>query len=95
MGNGCNMLSCHEVTQLISESFDHPLPFRRRIGMQFHLLICKWCDRFRRQILFIQDSLRRGAAQLESQDLSSLVSLSPAARERIKQVLLRPGDPDE
>ena len=85
------MLSCQEVTQLISESFDHPLPFRKRIGMQFHLLICKWCDRFRRHVLFLQDSLRRGAVQLEKQDLSALAPLSPAARERIRDVLLRHG----
>ena len=88
------MLSCQEVTRLISESFDHPLPFRKQIGMRLHLLICKWCDRFRRQVLFIQDSLRRGAAQLESQDLASLMSLSTAARERIKQALLHHGNPD-
>ena len=86
------MLSCQEVTRLISESFDHPLPFRRQIGMRLHLLICKYCDRFRRQVLFIQDSIRRSAVQLESQDLASLMSLSPAARERIKQVLVRHGD---
>ncbi len=63
--------------------------------MRFHLLICKWCDRFRRQVLFLQDSLRRGAAQLEQQDLPALASLSPAARERIKDVLLRHGYHDD
>jgi hypothetical protein len=61
--------------------------------MRFHLLICKWCDRFRHQVLFIQDSIRRGAVQLERQDLPALASLSLAARERIKDVLLRHDGP--
>ena len=81
------MLSCEEVTRLVSESLDRPLPLRVRLSVQIHLFLCQWCDRFRRQLLFIRQALRRGAAHLEDHDLPALPSLSPDARERMKRSL--------
>ena len=83
------MLSCQEVTRLVSDSLDRPLPFRVLLGVRIHLFLCKWCDRFRRQLLFIRQALRQGAGHLEDRDLPSLPPLSPETRERIKQSLTR------
>jgi hypothetical protein len=87
------MLSCQDTTKLISESLDRPLSARIRFGVWLHLLICKWCDRFRRQVLFIRTALRRAAAQLETQDFPALPPLSSEARERLKQALRRQQKP--
>jgi hypothetical protein len=75
------MLSCRDVSQLVSESLDRKLSFRQRMQVRLHLLMCRLCSRFRRQTLFLRDAGRRLAVE-ETDD-----TLSPEARERIKQLL--------
>ncbi len=53
------MLSCKDVTQLLSESMDASLPIGKRIGVRLHLLICKFCLRYKRQLLLIRETVRR------------------------------------
>ena len=53
------MLSCKDVTRLISESMDTSLPIGKRIGMRLHLLMCKFCSRYERQLLLIRDRPER------------------------------------
>ncbi|MGQ0811107.1 MAG: hypothetical protein ACT4OO_07765 [Nitrospiraceae bacterium] len=77
--------SCKEMTRLLSEQMDRPLPFRTRLTMRVHFLICKWCERYRNQLLFIRQAVRRHPEKLEDQDLSDPSTLSPEARERLKQ----------
>ena len=75
--------SCRRAVRLQSEALDHPLTFRERLGLRFHLLICKWCRRYGKQIAFL-----RTAARHEEPDLDSVPQrLPPEARERIKQRL--------
>jgi hypothetical protein len=76
--------NCREAVRAQSEALDHPLPPARRFGLWLHLLICKWCRRYGRQIRFLREAahehdetLAEGAPQ----------NLSPEARERIKQHL--------
>ena len=75
------MLSCKEVSHLVSQSLDRKPPFWQRIQVRLHLLMCRLCSRFRRQTLFLRDAGRRLAVE-ETDD-----TLSPEARERIKQLL--------
>jgi hypothetical protein len=79
------MLSCKEVTQWISESLDQNLPLRLRIGVKMHLLMCRFCSRYRRQMLFLRDIIHHYSARVE--DTSPTASLPPEARERIKRAL--------
>jgi hypothetical protein len=48
---------CHDITPLISQSLDGPLPLRTRIEMKFHYLICVWCERYRDQLGFLRKAL--------------------------------------
>jgi hypothetical protein len=66
---------------------DHTLPLRKRIGVRLHFLICKWCERYRQQLLFIREAVRQHPERLEGQDSSPTTTLSPEARERIKRTL--------
>ncbi len=84
------MRSCEEVTRLVSETLDRPLSLRLRLSISLHLFLCKYCRRFRRQVLFIREVLRHGGQHLDAQDLPVFASLSPEVRARIKQVLARP-----
>lgn len=49
---------CHDITRLISQSRDRPLPWRTRIAMRVHYLICVWCERYRDQLGFIGQALK-------------------------------------
>jgi hypothetical protein len=84
--SGCANLSpgCREAARAQSEALDHPLPPTKRAGLWLHLLICKWCRRYGKQIRFL------GAAAHEHTDaLTEAVpqTLSVNARERMKQKL--------
>ena len=83
------MLSCKEITRLVSESLDRPLPLRQRVAVRLHILFCKLCDRYRRHLFFIRDALRRHPERLEGHEGPSSRLLSPEARERIKHRLSR------
>ena len=72
---------CHDITRLLSQSRDRPLPLRTRIAMRIHYLICVWCARYRDQLGFLGQALKacpeRGAEHLRG-------GLSPEARSRLK-----------
>jgi hypothetical protein len=84
--SGCADLSvnCREASRAQSEALDHPLPPMKRIGVWLHLLICKWCRRYGRQIRFLH-----AAAHEHHEELTEAVpqKLSSEARERIRQRL--------
>jgi hypothetical protein len=77
-------LNCREASRAQSEQLDHPLPPATRIGLWLHLLICKWCRRYGRQIRFL-----RHAAHEHSSEMTDAApqQLSVEARDRIKQRL--------
>ncbi len=84
------MLSCKDVTRLISESMDHSLPLGKRVGVRLHLLICKFCARYERQLLLIRETVRRLVATEERPGEVPGESMSVEARERIRKVLANP-----
>ena len=75
---------CHDITRLISQSRERPLPLRTRIAMWIHYRICVWCERYRDQLGFIGRALRscpeRGVELMRG-------GLSSAARARLKVVV--------
>ena len=76
--------TCKQATRLQSKTLEHKLPFPQRLGLQLHLLLCKWCRRYGKQIRFLRD-----AAQEHPEELAEPVpgKLSADARQRIKQKL--------
>jgi hypothetical protein len=81
------MLSCKDVTRLLSDSMDRSLPIGKRIGVRLHLLICKFCARYERQLHLIRDTVRRIAAAEETPGEPFGGALSEAARTRIRSAL--------
>jgi hypothetical protein len=84
------MLSCKDVTRLLSESMDHSLPFGKRIGVRVHLLMCKFCARYERQLLLIRETVRRLAAMEDTPGEPPGETLSEKAKERIRNSLTSP-----
>ncbi len=81
------MLSCKEVSHLVSESLDRQLPLVQRLRVRLHLLMCRFCSRFRQQTLFLRDAARRYLRAIEETETGPGTALSPEARERIKRSL--------
>jgi len=84
------MLSCKDVTRLLSESMDHSLPLGQRVGVRLHLLICKYCARYERQLLLIRETVRRIAAMEDAYGSPIGEHLSEEAKERIRKSLGNP-----
>jgi hypothetical protein len=76
--------NCRDASRLQSEALDKKLSFVQRFGLGLHLVVCKWCRRYGKQIRFLRD-----AAQEHPENLSEAVpqKLSSEARERIRQRL--------
>jgi len=58
------MLSCKDVTHLVSQSMDRKLGWFERVGLYLHLKICDGCRNFSAQMAFI----RRAARQLSDRE---------------------------
>ena len=52
------MLSCKEVTHLLSEAQDRKLSVADRLRLKMHLAICEGCANFRNQMDFIRQACR-------------------------------------
>lgn len=80
------MLSCKEVSTLASKSLDVPLTRRERFGLWLHLLFCRLCRRYVRDLRFLRHALRC-ARENGWAHIMIRASLSEAARERIRRML--------
>ena len=80
------MLSCKEAIRLASEALDRPLPFRARIGLRMHLLMCAGCRSVSRQMKGL-DSLIRDRFAREPDARSTSQPADPAARDRARQAI--------
>ncbi len=76
--------NCQQAARLQSAALDHKLTWRQRFGLHVHLLLCKWCRRYGKQIKFL-----RRAAHDHPEELATPASqkLTSEARERIKEKL--------
>ncbi len=81
------MLSCKDVTRLISQSMDRSLPMGKRIGVRLHVLMCRFCARYERQLLLIRETVRRIAAMEDQPEPSPGDPLSVEAKARIRRSL--------
>jgi len=76
--------SCKDAVRLQSDALERRLPMLQRLGLRIHLLFCKWCRRYGRQIGFLRDAARQHPDELAD---PAPRKLSAEARERIKQPL--------
>ena len=84
------MLSCKDVTQFLSESMDTSLPIGKRVGMRLHLLMCKFCARYERQLLLIRETVRQIVGAEDRHGEPPRDTLSEESKERIRRSLRDP-----
>ncbi len=62
------MMSCKQMTDLISQSLDRELGPSERVSMKFHLLFCTGCTNFRDNMNFLHQACRGLATDAASQE---------------------------
>jgi len=75
------MQNCQQIVDLVSQEIDRKLPWKVHLEVKMHLLMCKNCHRYAKQVKFMHAEL----SNIE-QNLSA-ISLSPEAKKRIQQSL--------
>ncbi|UCH53844.1 MAG: zf-HC2 domain-containing protein [Pseudomonadota bacterium] len=77
------MTTCKEVSEIVSQSLDRDLGLHERVRLRLHLLICRGCARFNRQMQWLRDATKLAT---EAEQVAG-PGLSTAARERIARRL--------
>jgi hypothetical protein len=54
-----HMLSCKEVSRLLSQGEERRLTLFERVKLRLHLRVCTACTRFARQLAFMRQALHR------------------------------------
>ena len=70
--------SCKEAAKAAAEALEHDLPLYRRFALNFHLLICAGCRRYRRQVVGLNRLIRRHVRESSQ----PIIELDPATRQR-------------
>lgn len=47
------MLRCKDIAKLLSDSLEKELPWRQRVEIRLHLMICYVCRRYWKQLRFL------------------------------------------
>ena len=53
------MLSCKQVTRLVSQGLDRELGFADRVRLRVHLAICDGCTKFSKQLAFLRAAMAK------------------------------------
>ena len=53
------MLTCKEITALLSEAQDRKLSLAERLKLEMHLAMCRGCQAYKSQLAFLRDACRR------------------------------------
>jgi predicted anti-sigma-YlaC factor YlaD len=77
-------LRCEAASELASRALDESLPYLDRAALSCHLLACKSCRRFCKQIRVIRTAIRRRERFLLESDADECL-LSSDARDRIAE----------
>lgn len=80
------MLKCKEASKLVSQSLDHPLSFKNRLKLRFHLMICDACSRFNRQMGQLRTAV---LSVMRTTEEDETITLSPEAKAKIIEQLSR------
>lgn len=80
-------IHCKRATELISDSRHRKLTRYERVCLALHMMICRACRAYRRQVELIEEALRESGASVDELLASAGESLSPDARQRIEDAL--------
>ena len=73
---------CREMSRRSSHNLDVPITGSARAGFLLHLLICRHCRRFQKQLFWLRTAVQSSVGQIPS-----AATLPASARQRLKQSL--------
>jgi len=79
------IFNCRHVARLVSESMDHKLSPGRRLGVRFHLLMCRHCARYKKQLHFIRRLISDQSSKLNDPSLT----MDESAKKRLRQIIAK------
>jgi len=79
------IFDCSEISRLVSDSMDRKLSFYQRLGIRIHLMMCRYCARYRKQLFFLRKTIRFHSAMAVDEKPST--DLSDESRNRIKRAI--------
>lgn len=53
------MMKCKQAAELMSEAQDRKLSRRERLALRFHLMMCRGCNNYNKQLAFIREAMQR------------------------------------
>ena len=68
------MFRCEDVSKKVSQSLDVPLPLHHSLAIWIHLMMCSYCSRFRRQIIWLRKTSRSNNAGWSAIDNQEVLS---------------------
>lgn len=75
------MLNCREITERASDFLDAALPWHVRLEVRLHLMMCRFCREYVRQMALVARTLRRlTSPQPDSKRNEELLRLFRAER---------------
>jgi hypothetical protein len=77
------MFSCKQAARLLSELYDRKLTLRERMRLRFHLVICRFCRGFARDLHLFEAAVRIYSQKIDSDTVAPQATLHPEARQRI------------
>lgn len=83
------MPTCQQASRLQSDALDRPVGFLARLGLAVHLLLCRWCRRYGKQIRLLRRLVHEHPDSLSEARPSEL---SAEAKKRLKEALRRAPD---
>jgi hypothetical protein len=78
------MFNCRHIARLVSESMDCKLPPGRRLGVKFHLLMCRHCARYSKQLHLMRRLIRSRAS---TDTKYSSAAMDEQAKERLRRLI--------
>jgi hypothetical protein len=70
---------------MVSEAMDRKFPIHRRLLIATHLLMCKYCNRFKKQLQILRHAV--SFDDIHEEVIDRFPSLSKETREQIKQAM--------
>ncbi len=52
------LFNCRDISHLVSQSMDEQLSLHRRAGIKFHLMMCRYCTRYAKQLSVIRQKIQ-------------------------------------
>jgi hypothetical protein len=79
------IFSCQDVSRKLSQSMDEALSLSQRMAIRIHLMMCRYCSRFHRQLVWLRKMSRLMDADQSTDKTHE--KLSEETKTRIKEKL--------